>query len=236
MIEIQELSKAFDGAVLFDKLSLSIDVGKVYALVGRSGCGKSVLFHLLTSLLQRDSGTFWNEGQRVEKLPTSYMQQRDLLLPWLNVVDNAGLPLVINGMDKHVAQETVREHLALFGLAEYGLFYPNQLSGGMRQRVALLRALLYKQPLLLMDEPFSALDAFTAYEMRLFVKQLQQQSKQTILFVTHNIDEALELADEVWVMGGRPAQIMNTLTVHPAARLVQRDELLKCLQVKECID
>lgn len=236
MIEIKNLSQAFDGAVLFDKLSLSMDEGKVYALLGRSGCGKSVLFHLLTSLLPRDGGDFFYKGQAVEKLPISYMQQRDLLLPWLNVLDNAGLPLVLNGASKEAAQEQVREHLERFGLAEYGRFYPDQLSGGMRQRVALLRALLYRQPLLLMDEPFSALDAVTAYELRLFVKQLQRQEKPTILFVTHNVEEALELADEVWVMSQRPARITHTLKVDERQRVRQRDELLQRLGVRSSID
>jgi ABC-type nitrate/sulfonate/bicarbonate transport system ATPase subunit len=232
MIEIKELSKAFNGEVLFDKLSLVMETGTVYALVGRSGCGKSVLFHLLTSLMTRDGGLFFYNNEAVSKLPISYMQQRDLLLPWLNVLENASLPLEINGATRQVAGAQVRAHLAYFGLTDYALFYPNQLSGGMRQRVALLRALLYRQPLLLMDEPFSALDAFTALELRLFVKQLQQQTKQTILFVTHNIDEALELADEVWVMAERPVRIISTFKVNSEERFIQRDELLRRLMVK----
>ncbi|NIZ19829.1 ABC transporter ATP-binding protein [Entomospira culicis] len=199
-IEINGLSKAFGGHQVLRSLDFSLPSSKRTALLGASGCGKSVLFHLLAGLLSLDSGRMQVDGELVDKLPVSYMQQKDLLLPWYTLLENASLPLVLSGVRKQEAHAQVQSHLARFGLADFTDHYPNQLSGGMRQRVALLRTMIYRQPIVLMDEPFSAIDALSAQQLRLFLKELQEKEQFTLFFITHNVEEALDLADEIWVM------------------------------------
>ncbi|NIZ40346.1 ABC transporter ATP-binding protein [Entomospira entomophila] len=213
-IEIQHLSHAFAEHQVLSDINFTIEKGASIALLGASGVGKSILFHILAGMMQPNSGTILYDGQSIDRLPVSYMQQNDLLLPWYTVEQNVILPAVLQGVERQDALSQVREYLPLFGLTGFGKHYPNQLSGGMRQRVALLRAIMHQQPIVLMDEPFSALDALTGYELRIFVKKLQQEKNFTLFFVTHNVDEALDLADEIWIMqknGSSQLKRMNTL-------------------------
>jgi ABC-type nitrate/sulfonate/bicarbonate transport system ATPase subunit len=199
-IHIENLSKHFGSHLVLNELSFTLPEGKCIALLGASGCGKSVLFHTLAGLLPIESGQLLINEQPVANLEVSYMRQKDLLLPWYSLLDNASLPLQLSGMPRAQAHQQVSAHLGRFGLQDFGHHYPDQLSGGMRQRVALLRTLMYEKPLVLMDEPFSALDALTAYELRMFVQSVQKQLGFTLFFITHNVDEALDLADEIWLM------------------------------------
>ncbi|NIZ47149.1 ATP-binding cassette domain-containing protein [Entomospira nematocerorum] len=199
-IEIQHLSHAFAEHQVLSDINFTIEQGASIALLGASGVGKSILFHILAGVMQPSKGTLIYEDKSVDCLPVSYMQQNDLLIPWYTVEHNVILPALLQGVKRQDALLRAREYLPLFGLSGFGRHYPHQLSGGMRQRVALLRAIMHEQPIVLMDEPFSALDALTSYELRMFVKKIQQEQQFTMLFVTHNVDEALDLADEIWVM------------------------------------
>jgi ABC-type nitrate/sulfonate/bicarbonate transport system ATPase subunit len=200
MIAVEALVKSYAQHTVIDNLTFTIPSGRSIALLGASGCGKSVLFHLLAGLIPPSSGRILLGDTPLVAGQVSYMQQKDLLLPWYSLQMNAALPLILAGLNKDEAFAQVDSHLEIFGLRGFERHYPNQLSGGMRQRVALLRTLLHRKPILLMDEPFSALDALSAYELRGFTKKLKIESGCTLFFVTHNVDEALDLADEIWIM------------------------------------
>ena len=184
-------------------------------LVGPSGSGKSTLFSLLAGLLDPEQGEIWLDGQlRQERTGNfGYMPQRDLLLPWRSVTANVAIPLELGGMDRTVAGERADEMLAHFGLEEFGALYPSALSGGMRQRAALLRTILTEQDVLLLDEPFGALDALTRRELQDWLLNLWQEYSKTIFFITHDVDEALYLGDRVLVLSPRPGHIVETLEV-----------------------
>jgi ABC-type nitrate/sulfonate/bicarbonate transport system ATPase subunit len=184
-------------------------------LVGPSGSGKSTLFNLLAGLLDPEQGEVWLDGQLRQKRTGNfgYMPQRDLLLPWRSVTANVAIPLELGGMDRTVAGERAEEMLAHFGLQEFGALYPSALSGGMRQRAALLRTILTEQDVLLLDEPFGALDALTRRELQDWLLNIWQEYSKTIFFITHDVDEALYLGDRVLVLSPRPGHIVETLEV-----------------------
>ncbi len=184
-------------------------------LVGPSGSGKSTLFSLLAGLLDPEQGEIWLDGRlRQERTGYfGYMPQRDLLLPWRSVTANVAIPLELRGMDRTLAGERAGEMLAHFGLEEFGDNYPSALSGGMRQRAALLRTILTEQDVLLLDEPFGALDALTRRELQDWLLDLWQEYSKTIFFITHDVDEALYLGDRVLVLSSRPGHIVETLKV-----------------------
>ena len=184
-------------------------------LVGPSGSGKSTLFSLLAGLLDPEQGEILLDGQLQQERTGSfgYMPQRDLLLPWRSVTANVAIPLELGGMDRTVAGERAEEMLAHFGLEEFGDLYPYALSGGMRQRAALLRTILTEQDVLLLDEPFGALDALTRRELQDWLLNLWQEYSKTIFFITHDVDEALYLGDRVLVLSSRPGHIVETLEV-----------------------
>ena len=184
-------------------------------LVGPSGSGKSTLFSLLAGLLDPEQGEILLDGQLQQQRTGSfgYMPQRDLLLPWRSVTANVAIPLELGGMDRTVAGERAEEMLAHFGLEEFGDLYPYALSGGMRQRAALLRTILTEQDVLLLDEPFGALDALTRRELQDWLLNLWQEYSKTIFFITHDVDEALYLGDRVLVLSSRPGHIVETLEV-----------------------
>ena len=184
-------------------------------LVGPSGSGKSTLFNLLAGLLDPEQGEVWLDGQlRQERTGNfGYMPQRDLLLPWRSVTANVAIPLELGGMNRTAGGERAEEMLAHFGLEEFGALYPSALSGGMRQRAALLRTILTEQDVLLLDEPFGALDALTRRELQDWLLNLWQEYSKTIFFITHDVDEALYLGDRVLVLSPRPGHLVETLEV-----------------------
>lgn len=184
-------------------------------LVGPSGSGKSTLFNLVAGLLAPDEGEVWLDGQlpRERTGNFGYMPQRDLLLPWRSVTANVAIPLELYGVDRGAARTRANEMLARFGLEEFGGSYPSALSGGMRQRAALLRTILTQRDVLLLDEPFGALDALTRRELQDWLLKLWQEYSKTIFFITHDVEEALYLGDRVVVLSSRPGHIVETLQV-----------------------
>ncbi len=218
-LELRHISKAFhaDGLTVqaVEDISLAIQPGEFVTIIGPSGSGKSTLFNLITGLLQPDSGEIWIDGQvdavRVGHL--GYMPQRDLLLPWRSVIDNAIIPLELRGIRRDQARLRARELLPLFGLEEFAASYPTSLSGGMRQRAALLRTILTERDTLLLDEPFGALDALTRRDLQDWLLGLWGRFGQTVVFITHDVEEALYLGDRVIVLSARPGRVARTLAV-----------------------
>jgi ABC-type nitrate/sulfonate/bicarbonate transport system ATPase subunit len=187
-------------------MSLRAAPHEVVAVVGPSGCGKSTLLELICGLQQPDSG-------RVQSAPAALMPQRDLLLPWLGAADNAALALRARGVSREEARKRVAPWLARFGLADFEKTRPAQLSGGMRQRVSFLRTLLAGKPVLALDEPFASLDAITRQEMQGWLDHVLQEEPRTVVLVTHDVEEAVVLADRVVVMSPRPGHTVQEIDV-----------------------
>lgn len=205
-LEIQEVSKGFDGVDVLKDISMTVESGQIACLLGPSGCGKTTLFHVVSGLSMPRSGRVLLDGEDITGKPgrLSYMLQKDLLLQHKRIVDNVSLPLVLRGVPKDEARACALELFEVFGLGGTESRWPSELSGGMRQRAALLRAYLFSQEFMLLDEPFSALDAFTKSDMHAWFLDVVERMGTTALVVTHDIDEAITLADKVYVMRGNP--------------------------------
>lgn len=207
--------------LLFDGLDLAIPTGEFVALLAPSGIGKTTLFRLLTGQLQPIAGLIHigaEEAEKTEKaivrsMRIGYMPQRDSLMPWRTVLDNAVLGLELSGVSKHKARQQALEQLPQFGLAGTENSYPHELSGGMRQRVSFLRSMLGGSSMLLLDEPFSALDAMVRIQMQEWLLQVWEQHRKTILFITHDIDEAILLADRVLVAASSPVSMLHEIVI-----------------------
>ena len=196
-------------------ISLEIGAGEFITIVGQSGCGKTTLLKILAGLLQRSAGSVTLRGQPVDEpsRDIGIVFQDPVLLPWRTVFDNVMLPVVVLGLDRKTSADRAMELLGLVGLQGFEDKYPHELSGGMRQRVAIARALVHDPSLLLMDEPFGALDAMTREFMNLELLRIWKQSGKTIVFITHSIPEAAFLADRVVVMSARPGRIKEIVEV-----------------------
>ncbi|KPK88987.1 MAG: hypothetical protein AMJ88_18225, partial [Anaerolineae bacterium SM23_ 63] len=210
MIELRNVSKAFhsNGMTVsaLENVSLQVMPGEFLTIIGPSGSGKSTLFNLIVGLLEPDHGEICLDGERCDFRTgrVGYMPQRDLLLPWRSVLDNAVIPMELRGVSRDVARDRARTMLPLFGLEDFATSYPSTLSGGMRQRAALLRTILIDRNILLLDEPFGALDALTRRELQDWLLNLWRQFRQTVIFITHDVEEALYLGDRVIVLSERP--------------------------------
>jgi ABC-type nitrate/sulfonate/bicarbonate transport system ATPase subunit len=212
LLELRGLSKRFGAVQALDGFGLDVQPGEFVTVVGPSGCGKSTLFNIVAGLDEPDDGgilRFKGRGCHAKELlgQVSFMPQRDLLLPWRNVVDNAILANEIEGANRREARAKALSMLPEFGLAGFEKQYPHQLSGGMRQRVALMRTFLFERELMLLDEPFGALDALTRSMMQRWLLDVWQRHRRTILFITHDVDEAIFLGDRVVVMTARPGAV-----------------------------
>lgn len=218
-IEVRSVSKTFSHAgqqlLALDAVSLQVRDREFVSVIGPSGCGKSTLLNIIAGLEEPSSGEVWLDGlpapERLGRV--AYMHQRDLLLPWRTVLDNVVLGLEIAGVPRAQARERARGWLARFGLEGFADVYPAALSGGMRQRAAFLRTLLTERPVLLLDEPFGALDALTRAEMQEWLLALWDDVGRTVLFVTHDVEEAILLADRVLLMSQRPGRILREYSV-----------------------
>lgn len=218
-LELIDVSKSFhgDGKVVkaLEGINLHVDVGEFVTIVGPSGSGKSTLFNLIVGLLEPDEGQICIDGEICDNRTgrVGYMPQRDLLFPWRSVLDNAIIPQELEGVPKAQARSAAREMLPLFGLEDFADSYPSALSGGMRQRAALLRTILTERQILLLDEPFGALDALTRRELQDWLLNLWRRFSQTVIFITHDVEEALYLGDRVIVLSPRPGKVVKSLEV-----------------------
>lgn len=218
-LEVHSLTKTFtDGGRTvhaLDDVSFAAYPGEFITIIGPSGSGKSTLFNLITGLTEPDSGDIRVECGVTQKRVgrVGYMPQRDLLLPWRSVLDNVILGPEIDGHSRRDARRRARKLMPLFGLAGFEHAFPDALSGGMRQRAALLRTFLTDRDILLLDEPFGALDALTRRELQRWLLDIWEQFQKTILFITHDVEEAVFLADRVLVFSARPGRIAAQLDV-----------------------
>lgn len=195
-------------------VDLSVNEGEFVSIIGPSGCGKSTLLNIIAGLDQPDSGLVELDGAADRRLGrTGYMQQKDLLLPWRSVLDNTILGLELRGVPRKQAREQALEFTEEFGLKGFEHQYPFALSGGMRQRAAFLRTMLMGQDVVLLDEPFGALDALTRVQMQEWLLQLWDSLNKTIVLITHDVDEALLLSDRVYLLTARPGRVTLVLDV-----------------------
>ena len=205
ILVINELTYAFEtGKSIFQKLSIDLKAGEFVSIIGASGSGKSTLFKLVTGLLEPDEGEIHIHGavsgSRLGKV--GYMPQKDLLLPWKTVMDNVLLPLEVSKERTQQNVSEAREWLSRFGLADVEKAYPHELSGGMRQRAAFLRTIMTGKELLLLDEPFGALDSLTKRNMHSWLLNLWGELQKTVLFITHDLEEAILLSDRIYLLKG----------------------------------
>ncbi|MDO4711487.1 MAG: ABC transporter ATP-binding protein [Peptostreptococcaceae bacterium] len=212
-LELKNITKSYNDDLTLKNIGLSIERGEFASLIGPSGVGKTTLFNILSGLELPDRGEILLDGADItgKTGAFSYMQQKDLLLPFYTMLDNICLPLRLKGMNRRDAHERAKAHLDEFGLGGSEEKYPAQLSGGMRQRGALLRAYLYSEKLMLLDEPFSALDSITKSNLHQWYREVSAKHDTTTFFITHDIDEALVLSDKIYVMTGPPGEIGEPL-------------------------
>ena len=208
-LRLTGLAKSYGALRVLDDVSLTVASGEFVAVVGPSGCGKSTLFDVVAGLEPLDAGRVLVDGADATGRTDAfaYMPQQDLLFPWRTVLDNTTLGLEVAGMRRRAARERARPLFAEFGLAGFEDARPGELSGGMRQRAALLRTVVQNRPVLLLDEPFGALDALTRTEMQLWLSRMHARFGWTVVLVTHDVREAVLLADRVVVLSTRPTAV-----------------------------
>jgi len=218
-VELRGVDKTFrsrrgEVPVLRD-VDFSARAGEFVSVIGPSGCGKSTLFKLIAGLDRADAGTLTVNDKPLDPKdhPVAFMPQKDLLFPWRSVVRNVVLPLQIAGVGKAEARARADRLFPLFGLEGFEDTYPFALSGGMRQRAALMRTVIQERPLMLLDEPFGALDSLTRTDMQEFLLDVWDEFGHTIVFITHDIREAIYLSDRIYVMTARPARVRMEITV-----------------------
>lgn len=210
-LELKAVSKRFGDLAVLADISLSVRPGEFVSILGPSGAGKSTILQLLTGALVPDGGEMLCDGVPLD--PAShrfaFMPQRDALMPWRRIIDNAALGLEVQGMSRKAARAAVQPLFAEFGLAGFERHYPAQLSGGMRQRAALLRTVVQQRPMLLLDEPFGALDALTRARMQRWLSGMWMRHGWTVLLITHDVREAVLVSDRIYVLSQRPARILR---------------------------
>ncbi|EOO21390.1 MULTISPECIES: ABC transporter ATP-binding protein [Bacillus] len=224
ILQFHNVSFHYDEKPIISELNASIQDKEFVSIIGPSGCGKSTLFRLITGLEEASTGQI--ELTETKSHPVGYMPQRDMLLPWRTIIENAALPLECQGVQKKEAQVKAKELLHKFGLQGYEKKYPKDLSGGMRQRVSFIRTLLTGGEILLLDEPFSALDALTKASLQEWLFEQWKEWEKTILFITHDVEEALFLSNRILVVENQPIATLTERIV-PLDRNRTRKDLYK---------
>ena len=214
-LEVRNVSKQFDGKHVLQDVSIELNKGELVCLLGVSGSGKTTLFNVISGLLSPEKGEVLLDGKDITNNPghISYMLQKDLLLPYRTIEDNVALPLLLKGVKKKAARRQVSSMFEQFGLEGTQKKYPAQLSGGMRQRAALLRTYMFSQDVALLDEPFSALDTLTKSSIHKWYLNVMEDIKLSTLFITHDIDEAILLSDRIYLLSGSPGTITGEIVI-----------------------
>lgn len=215
VLEVKGVSKSFDGEEIIRDVTLELEEGEIVSLLGVSGGGKTTLFNMIAGLSVPDEGTVYLEGNDVTGKPgnISYMLQKDLLLPYRTILDNVAMPLIIRGMKKSEAREKAAGYFAEFGLEGAEKKYPSEVSGGMKQRAALLRTYLFSEKVALLDEPFSALDMLTKASVHEWYLDVMEKIRLSTLFITHDINEAILLSDRIYLLTGKPGTITKEIVI-----------------------
>ena len=215
-LEVRGVSFSYDNkSNTIENIDITLNKGEIVCLLGVSGGGKTTLFNVIAGLLKPQQGSVVLNGEDVtgQSGKISYMLQKDMLLPFRTVEDNVAFPLILKGVKKKEARKLVGEHFAQFGLDGTQKRYPAELSGGMRQRAALLRTYMFGGAAALLDEPFSALDTITKSEMHRWYLDVMEKIKLSTLFITHDIDEAVLLSDRIYLLGGKPGTITDEIVI-----------------------
>ena len=215
VLHVDNVTKSFDGEKVIEDISIKLNKGEIVSLLGVSGGGKTTLFNLIAGIKMPDEGRIYLDGEDITGKPgnVSYMLQKDLMLPYRTIVDNVALPLLVNGMKKKDAREKASSYFEQFGLSGTEKKYPAQLSGGMKQRAALLRTYLFSEKVALLDEPFSALDMLTKSSMHEWYLKVMEKIQLSTLFITHDIDEAILLSDRIYLLTGKPGRITKEIVI-----------------------
>lgn len=215
LLKAEHITKKYNGRTIIEDINIALEQGELVSLLGVSGAGKTTLFHVLSGLVAPEEGKVILEGEDITGKPgsISYMMQKDLLLPHKKIIDNVSLPLVLKGMKKKEAREKAEPLFQEFGLEGTQYQYPSQLSGGMRQRAALLRTYLSSDGVALLDEPFSALDTITKSNIHRWYLDVMEHIQLSTLFITHDIDEAILLSDRVYILNGVPGKISDEIII-----------------------
>lgn len=215
ILSAEKINKSFGEKQVLRDVSLTLNEGEIVSLIGLSGSGKTTLFNVLSGIYSPDSGRVLLKGEDITGRPgeVSYMMQKDLLFPYRRVIDNVTLPLILRGTGKKEAREKVRPYFKVFGLEGTEMQYPGSLSGGMRQRAALLRTYLSSDGVALLDEPFSALDTITKNQIHKWYLEVMGEINLSTLFITHDIDEAVLLSDRIYILSGSPGSITHEIVI-----------------------
>lgn len=215
MLTANNITVSYDGTKIIEDISIELNKYEIVCLLGVSGGGKTTLFNVISGLLPPDCGTVLLDDENItgKAGQVSYMLQKDLLLPFKTIIDNVSLPLIIRGIKKKEARENASKLFEEFGLEGTEKKFPQQLSGGMRQRAALLRTYLFSNKVALLDEPFSALDTITKSSMHEWYLDIMEQIKLSTLFITHDIDEAILLSDRIYILSGKPGKITDEVMI-----------------------
>ena len=213
ILEVKNLSYSFGDNHILKDINIYVKENEMVAIVGSSGVGKSTLFNLIAGVLKKQSGEITINGSDDYIGKVAYMLQKDLLFEHKTIINNVILPLIIAKIDKKVALEEGRKILKQFNLEKYADKYPKQLSGGMRQRVALIRTYMFKRNIFLLDEAFSALDAITKKELHKWYLNLKKEFNLTTLLITHDIEEAIFLSDRIYILANKPGEIIKEIKI-----------------------
>lgn len=224
-ILLKNVSKSFDDMEILKDINIEVNKGELVSILGPSGSGKSTIFNILTNIIKSDNGLVKVDGK------LSYMYQKDMMVPWKKVIDNIGIPLIFKGKSKKESREDVKKHIEEFGLGGFEYKYPSQLSGGMKQRANFLKTYLTTNDIMLLDEPFGALDSMTRRKMQRWLLDLTKEMNSTILFITHDIEEAILLSNRIYIISEKPAVIKGEIKVNlPKERnedIVTSEEFIK---------
>ena len=238
-LEIKNLSYSFGGNHILKDINIYVKENEMVAIVGSSGVGKSTLFNLIAGVLKKQSGEITIDGSDDYIGKVAYMLQKDLLFEHKTIINNVILPLIIAKIDKKVALEEGRKILKQFNLEKYADKYPKQLSGGMRQRVALIRTYMFKRNIFLLDEAFSALDAITKKELHKWYLNLKNEFNLTTLLITHDIEEAVFLSDRIYILANKPGEIIKEIKIEinpnediDVQRLFYKKEILNIMNIE----
>ncbi|VTX91201.1 ATP-binding cassette domain-containing protein [Fusobacterium periodonticum] len=238
-LEIKNLSYSFGDNHILKDINIYVKENEIVAIVGSSGVGKSTLFNLIAGVLKKQSGEIVIDGSDDYIGKVAYMLQKDLLFEHKTIINNIILPLIIAKIDKKVALEEGRKILKQFNLEKYADKYPKQLSGGMRQRVALIRTYMFKRNIFLLDEAFSALDAITKKELHKWYLNLKKEFNLTTLLITHDIEEAIFLSDRIYILANKPGEIIKEIKIEinpnediDVQRLFYKKEILNIMNIE----
>ena len=239
ILDIKNLSYSFGNNPILKDINIHVNENEMVAIVGSSGVGKSTLFNLIAGVLKKQVGEITINGSNDYIGKVAYMLQKDLLFEHKTIIDNVILPLIIAKVNKKEALEEGNKILKQFNLDKYANKYPQQLSGGMRQRVALIRTYMFKKNIFLLDEAFSALDAITKKELHRWYLNLKKEFNLTTLLITHDIEEAVFLSDRIYILGNKPGEIIGEIKIEinpnkdiDVQRLFYKKEILNIMNIE----